>query len=270
MSLIDGIIYGIVQGLTEFFPVSSSAHLALLPKVMHFRDPGVTFDLFIHLGTALAVLIYYFKDLLKMFFSLIKMLRGKPDTSPDEMSFSLVKNYLLATAVSMIVILVIKDSAAVIGRQSEMIALNLVVFGFLLFICDLFRNRSETNLMSQKNYGRAIVIGLAQAIAIFPGVSRSGITITAGCLFGMNKKEASKFSFLLSLPVILGGALIKIPDFLKQPELPSWETSLWGIGISFIVGILSIHFFLKWMTKLGFWPFCLYRMALGILILYYL
>jgi undecaprenyl-diphosphatase len=263
MELFEAILYGIIQGITEFLPVSSSAHLAVLPKFLKIQDPGVTFDLLMHAGTAFAVLLYFYKDVGKLF-------KGLPGIfKKDTPQTAFLKNYLIATIVTVVVALLIKDYAKTVGRKIELISLNLVVFGLLLFLCDLFRKRDrELGKMDQGHFLRALLLGFGQALAVFPGVSRSGITISVGILCGLNKTEASRFSFLLSLPIILGGMVLLMPEFLSNPNTPSLAFSLSAFFTSFIVGILSIHFFLKWMLKWGFWPFCLYRIAFGILLLY--
>ena len=263
MELFEALIYGLIQGVTEFLPVSSSAHLAVLPKFLHIEDPGVTFDLLMHAGTAFAVLLYFYKDVGKLF-------KGLPHLFKKENSQgAFLKNYLVATVITVILAFVIKDAAGTIGRKVEMISLNLVVFGLLLFLCDLFRGRHRDHgKMEKSHFLRAFLIGLGQALAVFPGVSRSGITISMGILCGLNKTEASHFSFLLSLPIIIGGMILMLPEFLSNPHIPNLTISLSAFISSFVVGILSIHFFLKWMLKWGFWPFCLYRIVLGILLLY--
>lgn len=254
MSLFDSFLYGLIQGITEFLPVSSSAHLALLPKFLNIADPGVFFDLAMHVGTALAVMVYFRNECKKVFLS---------PRSP----FS--QNFLISTFFTVAIALPLKPIAEQYGRNPTYIAFNLAFFGILMMIADKVGGHPR-KIILKKDLIVAATIGLFQAIALFPGVSRSGITLTVSRLFNISRLEASRYSFLLSLPLIAGGFLIKSLEALKNPVSFSIEECLFGLSISFIVGLLTIHFFLKVIQKLGLISFGFYRIFIAALIWYYL
>lgn len=255
-----GTLYGVIQGLTEFLPVSSSGHLALLPFFGHFKDPGIAFDLAMHVGTAFAVSIYFFSDLKKIcadFFLFLKK-RG---------SNYFAINFMIATVVSIIFAFVLKRSAEELGRNPMLIAFNMIFFGLLLFCADRFGKKGIISFDDKSSKKPSFWIGLAQVMAIFPGVSRSGATISCARIFGASRVEASRFSFLLSLPLILGGAFLKFCELSKsQTETIPVTMSMVGLLVSFITGLLTIHYFMKLIAKIDFKYFFIYRLVLGVLI----
>jgi undecaprenyl-diphosphatase len=254
---ITAVIYGLIQGLTEFLPISSSGHLALLPKLFGKEDPGIIFDLAMHVGTGLAVLLYFFKDLKKMALSLLK-----PNSDKKTFFFSL--NMIISTLSSILLIFVIKDLAAEYGRQMSWIVFNLAFFGILMVVVDAKCINVERSLMSlNKQWTRAILIGISQAIAVFPGVSRSGITLTMARAAGLSRLESTRFSFLLSLPIIFGGFIYKLKDVQSQTAF-QLDMLLLGIVISFVIGLLTIHYFLKYVSQFGLKYFGVYRVLTAI------
>jgi undecaprenyl-diphosphatase len=263
MDNLSAIIYGIIQGVTEFAPVSSSGHLALLPHFMQIQDPGVFFDLMMHLGTAFAVILYFRKDIKRYLKALIPALLNWKE---DKADYHFVRNFVVATASTVIVILVIKDFAKEYGRDPQWIGINLFVFGALLFLTDLKKNvQRELSPMNQKmHWFYSILIGVSQSLAIFPGVSRSGITITSARAVGLNRTEASSFSFLLSLPIIFAGIIHEAPSYFQQGAFDeSITTLLIGVCVSFIFGVLTIHYFLKLIAKMNLFMFFAYRALLA-------
>ena len=264
MTWLEAIVYGLIQGLSEFLPVSSSGHLALLPYIMSIPDPGVVFDLMMHLGTALAVIIYFRKDILSYARTL----------TPSLMNFNIggesrwfTRNFIFSTFVSIffIVCLLLPSKMA---RTPWIIVFNMAFFGLLLWLADR-KSRSSTQLESPMEKGMqwkmAGLIGLAQALAIFPGVSRSGITLSMALFMGMKRKEAGQFSFLLSLPIILAGIFKEIPDLIKVGNSDSLEVLLIGILTAFVVGWITIHFFMKLIGKIELKYFTFYRWILAAL-----
>lgn len=270
MDYLSALIYGIVQGITEFLPISSSGHLALLPKVLHIKDPGVTFDLMMHLGTALAVMIYYKKRLWKIVSS-VPYFFDKDLTYEQKVNLLWLKNLFLASLMTAILAFLLKGLAESYGRNSTFIAINLIVIGIFMFLTDHFcyenKKTGESFVELKNSYLSSVLIGLSQALAIFPGVSRSGITITSARLMKLSRDEAAEFSFLLSLPAIFGASLYKIPFHIAKQGFAGWPLWLFGIFISFLVGIITIHYFLKIIRKIGLWTFTVYRIILAILIL---
>lgn len=259
MNFYQGTIYGIIQGLSEFLPISSSGHLALLPHVMKIDDPGVLFDLSMHVGTALSILIYFRVKILTLLAELLVFIQGKRENY-------LAINMLLSTVVSFIAIILIKDMALSYGRTPFMIALNLLSFGLLMWVFDAIMPQSKTNQMNQWRPGMALIIGLSQALAVFPGVSRSGITLTAARGMKMSRVEATEYSFLLALPIILAGFLYKLPELYRGEQNFDLSICLVGMLVSFLTGIITIHYFLKFIKKMGLAIFFFYRAFIALLI----
>ena len=258
--------YGFIQGVTEFLPVSSSGHLALMPYFFELKDPGVVFDLLMHLGTALAVIIYFQNDIKRLIFEFFKLIFKK-----DLENTVFIQNFLSATFFSFLLILLIKDLAFAYGRSSLLIGINFIVFGLLMYLADRLKSL-KLDLTKKRDFKRAIFIGLSQSLAVFPGVSRSGITLTSARFLGMGRVEAGRFSFLLSLPVILGSIIFKLPEILQgEATYVSFDIIFTGVMSSFFFGLLTIHFFLKLIGKLGLGVFSLYRLIIGLalIILYF-
>jgi undecaprenyl-diphosphatase len=256
-----GILYGIIQGLAEFLPISSSGHLALMPYLMQFNDPGVVFDLMMHLGTAMAVMVYYQKDIRHMLFELIKIIQTR-----NFIHFPKTVHFIVATIASVFMILLLKPISEY-ARNPLLIAFNLIFFGFILWRTSLKETHLKMNHINLKHF---ILIGLAQAIAIFPGVSRSGITISMSRYLGYDQKESGDFSFLLSLPIILAGAIVKLPEMSSVDNEFQISVMLVGVLSSFLVGLLTIHFFIKFIKQINFKYFFWYRLLLGLFLIFFI
>lgn len=265
MSSILIFIYGVIQGLAEFLPISSSGHLAILPSIIDFKDPGVVFDLLMHLGTAIAILVYFHKEVKILFVEAFLIFKNR--SFKDSWFFI---NFTSATVFSVLFILLLKDLSEQIGRTIDLIAINLIVFGILMWLSDLRMKREDIKMNRGNSFKKAILIGISQAFAIFPGVSRSGITLTAARFLKLTREEASRFSFLMSLPIIFASIIYKTPEILKgKATYVSLGDTFLGITISFVIGILTIHFFLKFIKKIGLLPFAIYRVLLGVVLLYF-
>jgi len=274
MDFFSAFIYGVVQGLGEFLPISSSGHLVILPHILGIQDPGIFFDLMMHVGTALAVIIYFQKELFQLMGSLLQFLKNPIKWRPRLEEDFLLVNMTSATIASVIFIFLLKPISERFGRSMILVAIDLIVFGFFLWFVDKkARVNSDNNSFQKKILWKdSLFLGLMQAIAIFPGVSRSGITITAGRMLNHSKLSISRFSFLLSLPIILAGALLKTLEMVKSPlefSAISMPVMFFGLVISFLVGILVIHFFLKLIPKISMLGFFLYRLFLGLILLYF-
>lgn len=257
MNELAAITYGLIQGLTEFLPVSSSGHLALLPHFLKIEDPGVFFDLAMHVGTALSILLYFQKEVRHLIKQALNVLI-RPSTYSSE---AYVLNMILATITTVIWVFLLKGFAEDYGRDPNIIAINLIVFGLIMIVADKFFVDLETGMMEKPQLGRASLIGFFQALAIFPGVSRSGSTLTISRFLGLGREEATRFSFLLSLPLIFGGFLYKLPN--ASTESFQLIPCLIGVIISFITGLVTIHFFLKFIKKIGLMSFGIYRFILA-------
>ena len=259
MNYLEGIVYGLIQGLAEFLPISSSGHLALLPYFLKIEDPGVLFDLSMHLGTALSILIYFRKKIINLILELVDFVKGKRE------KYEAI-NMVLSTLSSFVLILIIKDTALSFGRTPLIIAFNLFLFGLIMWLFDKFMSKSQALLMKDFRPFNAFIIGLSQAFAIFPGVSRSGITLTAARALGLSRKEGTEYSFLLALPIILAGFAYKLPEFYNGDTNFDLMICLCGMIVSFLTGIITIHYFLKFISKMGLFIFFVYRAILGLLI----
>lgn len=254
MSIIQAIIYGIVQGIAEFLPISSTAHLALLPWLFGWSDPGVVFDVALHLGTAAAVILFFFKDWL----NLIKSGLTKPKSEDGKLFWLLV----LATVPGAL-FGVLLDKYMESFRNAALIGVMLILMGIGLYAADKY-GKKETEI-KQTGVKRSLLIGIAQIFAIIPGVSRSGITMTAGCIMGMTRESIARFTFLMSAPIILGDALYHAKDLpqLHIDMLPF----LTAMITAAVVGAVSIKFLLNYLKRNGFGIFAVYRFLLGAIII---
>jgi undecaprenyl-diphosphatase len=266
MNSFEAIVYGVIQGLSEFLPISSSGHLALLPYVMKIEDPGVIFDLVMHLGTALAVITYFRKEIYLYAKTFTPSLAGFKGGTPNQW---FTRNFILATFVSVLLIVILMPISK-FARSPNLIVFNLCFFGVLLWLADR-KNRSLTQFLDSPmengmQWKIAILIGAAQALAIFPGVSRSGITLSMALFLGMKRKEAGSFSFLMSLPIILAGILKEVPHLMEASN-ERLIVLFWGVATSFIVGWLTIHFFMKLIGQIKLGYFAIYRWLVAILML---
>jgi undecaprenyl-diphosphatase len=270
MSLIQAIILALVQALTEFLPVSSTAHLVLFPWLLHWPDPGLAFDVALHAGTLLAVVLYFFKDWLKLVLCGVGLKYPSDATAED---VSLNRRFFWYMIIGTI-------PAAVLGklfhhqiedelRKPMIIGVSLVVIALVMWWAD---SKSRlTRKIESSNMGDAVAIGAAQAVALWPGVSRSGVTITAGLFRGFTREAATRFSFLLSTPVIAGAVLTELPKLIHQHkagglDLP-FSTLLVSILVSGAAGYLVIAFFLRYLQTKTLKPFIIYRLVFGLIVL---
>lgn len=255
MEFLQAIVYGIIQGLTEFLPISSDAHLIIIPKLLHWNEPGLDFDIALHLGTTLAVILFFFKDWVHLIHAGVT----KPRTSKSGKLFWYI---IFATIPGGIIALILQKYAENV-RNLYLISVVLIVFGLIIYFVDKFAPSRYD--IEHVGLFQSLVIGTAQAIAMIPGVSRSGITITAGRMMGVKREDAAKFTFLLSTPTILGLCLYKLKDFSKV-NMNTFAFIL-AIAVSAIVGMLCIKFLLEFLKKYSLGTFAIYRCALGVLLL---
>lgn len=256
MSLLEAIVLGLVQGLGEFLPISSSAHLVLVPWIFNWNDPGLTFDIALHIGTLFAVVIYFWRDWLNLISAGLKGV----STQDGRLFWYLV----IATIPGAIIGFLLEDIAETVFRAPLLIAIMLIIMGIFLVWADK-RGRKEIKL-DRIDLKTSFIIGLSQALAIIPGVSRSGITMTTGLLLGMTREDTARFSFLLSTPIILGAGLVKTPQILANPAMINTNFII-GMLVAAVVGLLSIGFLLRYVQTKDFRPFAWYRFALGALVI---
>jgi len=251
----------LIQGLTEFLPVSSSAHLILVPSLLGWPDQGLAFDVAVHLGTLIAVVSFFRKDILKLFLAWVGSVSGK-GMSPEA---RLAWGVILGTIPAGLVGLIFKDFIEVNLRSPLVIAATTIIFGLLLWFADK-RAKLERDELTL-GWQDFLVIGGAQAMALIPGTSRSGITITAGLLLGLTREAAARYSFLLSIPIIVLSGLGVTGDLIGSAEPVDWMALLLGTVIAAVSAFACIHFFLSWINKIGMLPFVIYRLLLGVLLL---
>lgn len=261
MDTIEIFFLALIQGLTEFLPISSSAHLILPSQVLGWTDQGITFDVAVHVGSLLAVMLYFRKEVGEMFMAWIGTFKGKR----DDFNGTLAWWILFATIPAGLFGLFGKDLIEEYARSVLVIAGTTILFGFLLGFADI---KAKQNVSIEKlGFKGAMFIGLAQAIAIIPGTSRSGITMTMGLMLGLSRDNAARFSFLLSIPAIaMAGSYLTLKAFLSA-EAVDWQAMGIGSVLSFVSAYACIHVFLILLNKIGMMPFVIYRLVLGVALL---
>lgn len=260
--MVQVVVLALVQGLTEFLPISSSAHLILGSKVLGWTDQGLLFDVATHFGTLLAVVVYFRARLTRVATSTFRGLVQRK--SNDEVRF--VGRIAVATVPVLVAGYLFKEAIEIHFRLATVIGITTVAFGILLWIADHFRKREYDE--SQISIPQAFLIGVAQAVAIIPGTSRSGITITAALFLGFSRKASANFSFLLAIPAIAAASALVGLSALSHPDDDvNWLFLGLGASLSFLGAYLCIDMFLRWIERVGMTPFVLYRLALGCFLL---
>jgi undecaprenyl-diphosphatase len=265
MPLYQAIILAIVQGLTEFFPISSTAHLAIIPRLLKWTDPGLGFDVALHAGTLAAVIIYFFKDWVQVIANGLGFSYGR--SKADERSRSLLWYLVIGTIPVLIAGALLKPYAEGPWRNLYVMGAMLIIVGIVMGVAD--KTGSQKTGLDQMTWFDAIVIGLAQALAVVPGTSRSGITITAARYQHLDREAAARFSFLLSTPAIAAAAGKDFLDLRKEGGVPPGMKLpyLVGILVSALVGIVVIAFFLKYLRRNNLSVFVWYRVIFGIMVI---
>ena len=257
MTYFEAFILALVQGFTEFLPISSSAHLILPSAILGWEDQGLAFDVAVHVGTLAAVVIYFRSEVVTLLSALFSSIFKRQHSKESKLAWMLV----LATIPACVFGLFMKDIIEIYLRSAWVIATTTVVFALLLWWVD---NRAKMNSDEyQVDSKKSLIIGIAQALAMIPGTSRSGATITAALYLGFTREAAARFSFLMSIPIIIlaGGYLgLKLVSSAEPVHLGFLLT---GIVTSFVSAYICIFFFLKLISKMGMLPFVIYRLILG-------
>ena len=256
MDTIQSVVLGLVQGLGEFLPISSSAHLVLVPWIFKWQDPGLTFDIALHAGTLIAVILYFWMDWLNLI--------SKGLTKPKEREGKLFWYLVLATIPGAAFGYLLEHKAETVFRNPVLIAFMLILLGVILYLVD--RKSKKQIDVEHISLKTSFLIGLSQALAIIPGVSRSGITMTTALALGMTREGAARFSFLLSAPIIFGAVAIKIPKIIANPSVID-APFIVGMVVACISGLASIGFLLRYVQTKTFLPFAWYRFILGALVI---
>ena len=255
VDILHAIILGLLQGLTEFLPISSSAHLILLPKLMEWADQGLLYDVGAHFGSLLALLIYFRKDLARMGAGWINSFSAGRNRDADMVWF-----LVIATIPICLAGLLFHDVTGLL-RDPLVIAGATILFALVLWWGDRYGRRQRD--MDDFRIRDAVVIGLFQVLAVIPGTSRSGITITAGLLLGLKREDASRFAFLLAIPVILLASGYELLNASVSAIQVDWTALFTVTAVSFISAWLTIHWFLKLVERTGMLPYVIYRLFLG-------
>jgi len=270
MPLIQAIILALVQALTEFLPISSTAHLILFPWLLGWQDPGLAFDVALHAGTLLAVILYFFKDWLKL---IVCGLGGSFPAGATTEEIARNKRLFWYMVIGTI-------PAAILGklfhhqiedtlRTPPIIGVSLVVVALLMWWAD--SRATLARKLDQANLGDGVTIGVAQAVALWPGVSRSGITITMGLFRNFTREAATRFSFILSVPAIAGAVVMELPKLIKMHKAGGLDLPISTLAISVLIsgvaGYFVIAFFLRYLQTRTLKPFVVYRLLLGIVVL---
>lgn len=260
MSLEQIIVLAIIQGISEFLPISSSGHLILIPAFTGWPDQGLEIDIMVHVGSLFAIIAYFRRDVARLIAGAADALRWR---FTDNARLAVM--IALATIPAVLFAILLKKTGFLSQvRGAEIVGWNAILFGILLYASDRFGSHIRT--MADMRLGRAMIIGVAQAMALIPGTSRSGITMTAARAMGFERSESARFSFLLGIPAIAGAGLLTGLEFIESGNgLP--PGALLAAGFSFLASLAAIAFLMAMVKRMSFLPFVLYRLALGIVLL---
>jgi len=260
MDLIQTIVLALVQGFTEFLPISSSAHLILVPVLLGWSDQGLVFDVAVHAGTLAAVVLYFRAELFRMTAAWVRSIRGEA-TSESRLAWCVI----LATIPVSVAGFLGKGLIEGAARLPVVIALSTIVFGLMLWWSD----RSGAKVRDEYSISPrdALVIGLAQMIALIPGTSRAGITITAALMLGLTRTAAARFSFLLSIPTITAAGVLVTGDLVQSATVIDWTALTVGFVVSALAAYFTMHYFIRLLDRTGMLPYVVYRLILGSVLL---
>ena len=267
MGIFEAFVLGVVQGLGEFLPVSSSAHLVLVPWLMGWDDPGLGFDVALHWGTLLAVLVYFRRDVMQLAGGFVRSMSSRTRDFKNDLQQRLVWLLVVASVPGAIIGKLLQEKAETVFRNPALVASTLGVFGLVLLVADRLGRKQKS--LAVIEWWQALAIGCSQALAIIPGVSRSGSTIAAGLGLGFQRADAARFSFLMSIPIIFGAGLVKARHFGEG-------IGLIPLGVGFVAaavfGFLSIDCLMRYVGRRSFGIFAWYRLAVaaGVLAVFFL
>ncbi len=263
MGLFEAIVLGLIQGLTEFLPISSSAHLRVASELMGAGDAGAAFTAITQIGTEAAVIVFFWRDIVRIVGRWFRSLAGSvPRRDPD----ALMGWWIILGTIPIVVLgLLFQDQIETTFRSLWIVAVMLIVFGLLLGLADRLGRRALT--LDRLGWKHAVIFGLAQALALVPGVSRSGGTITAGLLMGYRREAAARYSFLLAIPAVLGSGFYQLVKALRAPEVTPMGYTVVATVVAFAVALVVIGLFMRYISRGSFMPFVVYRVLLGIVII---
>lgn len=263
------LLLALVQGITEFLPVSSSGHLVLVPSITNRSDHGVSIDVAAHIGTLIAVTIYVRSDLIKMTLALrntaLKSLRPNANILIDAPSLMMIKMLIIATIPVIIAGFLVSLFEPDMLRLVQTVAISNIIFAIFLWHSD--KTSPSEHTLSEMGLKQALFIGLAQMLALIPGTSRSGVTMTMARYLGFERLSAARFSLLLSIPVIIAAGCLQIVTLIRQEDIVVGAAALYVAIFSCIVALGAIHGMMKWLGRANFNLFVYYRFALGLVLL---
>jgi undecaprenyl-diphosphatase len=263
MDYLQAIFLGVLQGLTEFLPISSSAHLRIFPELFGWGDPGAAFTAVIQIGTELAVLVYFRKDIWRIALAWLRSLvrpeyRGHFDA---RMGWFIIIGSLPIVVLGIL----LKDTIETEFRSLWLVGTMLIVMGLVLGVAD--RVSANDKIIRDLGLRDAILMGLAQALALIPGVSRSGATLSMGRFLGYEREAATRYAFLLAIPAVIGAGLFELKDIPNEDNLYGWGPTIVATVVSFVVGYAAIAWLLRYVVAHSYLPFVIYRVALGSFVL---
>ncbi|WP_223624935.1 undecaprenyl-diphosphate phosphatase [Microbacterium sp. EST19A] len=260
MHLLEALILGIVQGLTEFLPISSSAHLRIIGTFLPSgEDPGAAFTAITQIGTEAAVVVFFWRDIVRIISQWFRSLAGRvPRSDPDARMGWMI---IIGSVPIVLLGLFFQDQIETVFRSLWIVAVMLIVFGILLGIAD--HVGAKRRKLGDLTYPHGIAFGFAQALALIPGVSRSGGTITMGLFLGYERAAAARYAFLLAIPAVFGSGFYQVFKSWGEPSFFSFGDTLAATGIAFVVALGVIAFFMNFISKRSFLPFVIYRILLG-------
>jgi undecaprenyl-diphosphatase len=266
VSWFEAVVLGVVQGLTEFLPISSNAHLRIVGAAFGWHDPGAAFTAITQIGTELAVLIYFARDIGRIISAWVASLfNARRRSDPDARMGWLI---IVGSIPIIILGLLFQKQIETNLRDLRIIAIALVAFSLILYVAD--RRGAKNRELEDLTVGHGVAYGLAQALALIPGVSRSGGTITAGLFLGYTRSAAARYSFLLAIPAVLGSGLYEVYKSFKggvHGAQVDWAPTIVATVLAFVVGLSVIAWLLRYLTRGSFTPFVVYRVVLGLLVL---
>jgi undecaprenyl-diphosphatase len=264
LSWLQIVVLAIVQGITEFLPVSSSGHLVLVPSLVGWGDQGLVFDVAVHFGSLLAVCLYFRRDLVQLLQGGVEIITGRFASGRSRLALGIALGTVPAAFAGLSFAGWIEENL----RSPVVIVITLSFYGVLMVLADRFGGSDKG--IDDIRLGDAFFIGCAQALALVPGTSRSGVTITAGRFLGFERRDAARFSFLLSVPVILLATVYEGWKLVRDHEVVAWDELALGIAVSALVAYLTIGFFMRVVGRIGLLPFAVYRLLLAAAIFYLL
>lgn len=263
METLHAIYLALLQGFTEFLPISSSAHLILLPHLFGWKDQGIAFDVAVHVGSLTAVVTYFRHELRAMSADWVKSVVQRRQVGESRLAWAVLWGTVPVGLAGLLFGKIIEEQL----RSTLVIAITTIGFGLLLWFADArCRGQRTEHGIGWKD---VLLVGIAQAISLIPGTSRSGATMTAGLMLGLNRQAAARFSFLLSIPVIVLAGGYEAYKLTKTPHHLEWTVLAIGVAVSAITAYLCIHVFLSLLERMGMLPFVIYRFVLGAILFYY-